>query len=130
MERIISIKEVDGYARDNSYSSFDGFEVVTTKHTYFFGISNGQSCCEDWGYFITNDSIEDFFNATLFSVDIVNECLIKEKAPSIYEGGVMFINFETSHGTLQFTAYNGHNGYYAHEAIYTVDGNVKESDYL
>ena len=32
------------------------------------------------------------------------------------EGGVMFVNLETDMGTLQFVAYNEHNGYYGHEA--------------
>lgn len=34
----------------------------------------------------------------------------------LYEGEAMFINFETSKGTLQFTLYNSHNGYYGHTA--------------
>lgn len=130
-ERIISIKDVSVKRGQNNWEGFyDGYEVVTTKHRYFFGIEDGQSCCENWGYFVTNDNIEDFFNATLFSVDIVDDCLRKEKAPSIYEGGVMFVNFETSHGTLQFTAYNEHNGYYGHRAILKIDDDIKESDYL
>jgi tRNA(Ile2) C34 agmatinyltransferase TiaS len=33
-----------------------------------------------------------------------------------FEGGVMFVNIETNEGTLQFVAYNEHNGYYGHIA--------------
>jgi hypothetical protein len=38
----------------------------------------------------------------------------KKKLPDLDKGEAVFVNFETDRGTLQFTAYNGHNGYYGH----------------
>lgn len=66
---------------------------------------------------MTNDSPIDFLGAEIYGVSITNACLVTEKAPDIYEGSVMYVNIETSEGTLQFTAYNEHNGYYSHTAL-------------
>lgn len=115
MEKIISIKEVD--FKKDKYTTFSGFEIKTTEQIIQFGIYNKQCCCEDWGYFITNDTTDEFINAVLLDVKIVDECLNTQKTPDLYEGGVMFVNIETSVGTLQFTAYNSHNGYYGHDAV-------------
>ena len=78
---------------------------------------------------MTNDNIEEFIGSDIIAIDLVDDCLVKEKAPSIYEGGVMFVNFETTKGTLQFTAYNEHNGYYGHEAL-VVSDNFNTSECL
>jgi hypothetical protein len=124
METILDISEVHGFKMDEGklwQCTYDGFTITTDKQQIKLGIDNGQSCCESWGYFMTNDNIQEFVGAGLISVDIVNECLEKDKAPDLYEGGVMFVNIETTKGTLQFTAYNDHNGYYGHEAVVASD---------
>lgn len=117
MEKIIRIEEGSFQRDKNDWSSFDGYLIVTDKQTIKFGISNGESCCEDWGHFITNDDTSEFVGASIVSVKIVDECMNKEKAPEIYEGGVMFLDIETDKGVLQFTAYNSHNGHYVHYAV-------------
>ena len=119
-EKIKSIEEQTFKLDSKDYTTFEGFLVVTNKQTIKVGIDSGQSCCEDYGYFMTNDEIDEFIGASLLSIDVVDDCLNKEKLKDLsfdYGGGVMFVNFETDKGTLQFTAYNEHNGYYGHEAV-------------
>ena len=128
MSIITEIKETSFSTR--KYSDYDGFIIsLDNGESIKMGISNDQSCCENWGYFMTNDNQSEFIGAKVLSVHIVDECLNVEKAPDIYEGGVMFVNIETDRGTLQFTAYNEHNGYYSHEAV-VVSGFINESEYL
>lgn len=109
---------------------YDGYIITMDDgQTIELGISNGQSCCENWGYFITNDTPDEFIGAKVITVNIVNDCLEVDKAPKMYKGGVMFVNVETDRGTLQFTAYNEHNGYYGHTAIVT-SSFLTDSEYL
>lgn len=123
-ERIEKIEEIDGSKIDGSehdWARFDGHVVVTDKQRIMLGISNGQSCCEQTGYFWCNEKPEDFVGAELLGVTLtdkeLNTELFKSGCNDFYEGGVMFVNFETDRGVLQFVAYNSHNGYYGHEAI-------------
>lgn len=116
MEYILKIEEAT--FGEGKWEQYDGFLITTNVQTIKVGISNGQSCCENWGYFMTNDNPEEFIGQDLLRVDIVDTCLNKEKMEGLcYEGSCMFVNFETSNGTLQFTVYNEHNGYYGHEAV-------------
>lgn len=125
-EKILRIEETSFPDKDRDYISYDGFIIITDKQSIKLGIDNGQSCCENWGYFMTNDDLGEFIGAEVMGVSIVDECLKKEKAPDIYEGGVMFVNIETSNGTLQFTAFNSHNGYYGHTALVVSEQLVHE----
>jgi hypothetical protein len=114
VETISNIEVIHGY--DNEY---DGYKVTTNKQEIFVLISNDQSCCEDWGYFATNDEIKDFIGATLLELKLVDESLdvkkLNEKLEyGLDEGAVQFVNFETDRGTFQLAVYNAHNGYYSH----------------
>jgi hypothetical protein len=98
-----------------------GYEIATSKQTLRLYIENEQSCCERWGYFMTEDNLDDFIGAELLSVAVVDSDLNHPKfnqggRPIMYEGDTMFVNIETSRGTLQFVAYNEHNGHYGHQA--------------
>lgn len=126
MKEIISkIEEVENITFDgHDYPAFDGFKITTDKQEIMVLISNGQSCCENWGYlsaFENNKEREDFLGAKLLKIEIVDTALNKKEWNSKFEyglddGDVMFVNFETSKGVFQLTAYNSHNGYYGHEA--------------
>ena len=119
-EIILDIKEVSGFNdTPDSWSSYDGYKIITDKQEIFFGISNGQSCCENWGYFSTPDDLNEFIGTGLLEVKVVDTSLYTEKLKELYldEGQIMFVTFETTNGTLQFAAYNSHNGYYGHTAI-------------
>lgn len=115
MEKILEIMEVE------NVDGCSGFAVRTTEQVIHLLIANQQQCCETWGYFWTNDNTYDFIGSDLLSVSVVDDCLNVQKLNDVsdgiqYEGVTMFVNLETSKGTLQFTAYNEHNGYYSHEA--------------
>lgn len=117
-ERIISIEESHSI-ENGSWEEYEGFIITTNEQIIKLAISGGQSCCENSGYFMSEDNINDFIGADLIKIEIVDTELRKfEKLPdSLDEGGVMFVNITTSKGTLQFVAYNSHNGYYGHSAI-------------
>ena len=108
------------------YGQQDGYMITTTKTTVRLGISNNQDCCEDWGYLMSEDNLDEFIGATLHSVDVTDEELGSNSVQEIYEGGVMFVNLATSMGTLQFKAYNSHNGYYGHMASVVVGEETKD----
>ena len=118
-EKILEIREADFIYESGSYypQSMEGFIVVTENQEIQLGISSGQSCCEQYGYFMTNDNIEDFVGATIREIRLTNTLLEVEDFNKEYSGDVMFVNIETNKGTLQFVAYNDHNGYYGHDAL-------------
>lgn len=119
MEEILSIKETSFKKYEKAYGSFVGFEIETNKQTIKLGISDGHSCCENYGYLMSEDDLSEFEGASLLGVDIVDTALNVEKLTSeqVSEGDCMFVNFLTSKGLLQFVAYNEHNGYYGHEVL-------------
>lgn len=119
MEKIVEINDYDDiYGRLN----VSGFEVVTTEQRIRLFIDNRQLSCEQWGYFWCNDHPQDFVGAELYGVTLTDTALSEtrmkanELDQSAIELGVMFVNLETNKGTLQFVAYNDHNGFYGHEA--------------
>lgn len=121
MEKIIEIKD---YEAKEGYINVAGFEVVTDKQSIKLYIDNEGSCCEEWGYFWCNDNPQEFIGAGLRTVSLTDTALneVQMKANNLnpnekwFQGSVMFVNLETDKGTLQFVAYNEHNGYYGHEA--------------
>jgi len=121
MEKILRITEDRFKLSSNDYQSYEGFQIVTDKQTIKLGISDSQCCCEQSGYFMSEDNLWDFINAELLSIEIV-DAELGAKIKNIFEhgldsGDVMFVNINTSKGLLQFTAYNYHNGYYGHDAV-------------
>ena len=112
-------------------ASYDGFVVTLEDDKQLkLGISNGQSCCEHWGYIISEDSLSQFVGAEYHGVEVVNEKLATVELNGVYEGSCMFVNILTSGGVLQFVAYNEHNGYYGHEAVVVEDGTTTHSESL
>tara|TARA_R110002096_G_C14020822_1_gene670012 strand:- start:44 stop:430 length:387 start_codon:yes stop_codon:yes gene_type:complete len=128
MERILTIEEKD-FKLPSDGSGNSGFIITTDAQQILLYIDNGQSCCEEWGYLMSQDDFTDFIGAVVLSVTAVDEALGTYEVPEIYEGGMMFINIETSKGTLQFTAYNDHNGYYSHGAG-VVSKQLTQEEYL
>jgi len=121
MEKILSINEgvfrvnPDGWERE-----YEGFEIVTDKQTIKVGITTGQSCCENFGYLITNDDTSEFLGAILKDVSLTDSTLNNKVIDDLQYldcGGAMFVNLNTDKGVLQIVAYNAHNGYYGHEAV-------------
>lgn len=119
------------------YQSFDGYQVKTDKHTISVLIENGQSCCEDWGYFELPDETDYFIGAELLDVELTDTALDKKSAlkkmdddwhetiaEALYKGGIQFVDFKTTNGTFQLAVYNSHNGYYGHGIIVAIDEEI------
>lgn len=120
MEKIITIQETTFQHKSDYYGSYEGFVITTDKQIVKLGISSGQSCCEHFGYFMSEDNPKHFEGSELLSINITDTQLKTHSdfdPEDTYEGGVMFVNLHTSNGLLQFVAYNQHNGYYGHEAV-------------
>lgn len=122
MEKILSIVETsfERTQGDGSWSLiYDGYVITTDKQVVRMGITNGQQCCEQFGYLMSEDDVQSFVGSDLLSIQVVDEALNKKSIEDI-EGSdtyLMFINIETANGLLQFVAYNSHNGYYGHTAF-------------
>ena len=103
----------------------DGYEVVTDNGTNVRVMSSdGQSCCESWGYFTSEDDLTQFIGAELREVNLVDTALdvrrIKEVDDYLKEDDIQFVNFETNKGMFQLAVYNMHNGYYGHNIVVRV----------
>lgn len=119
MEKILKIEEGD-LGTKRPWLDYIGFRIITNEQTILIGIDNQQRCCEKFGCITTNDDISDFIGSELKSISLVDKELNNLYIGNVAymnEGGVMFVNLETSKGLLQFVAYNGHNGYYGHDAV-------------
>ena len=138
MEKIISIKEIEDFEIESVSSlkdkngvrggdSMDGYEIVTDEHTYRVLIDNEQSCCEEWGYLSSEDDLDKFLGAKLKDIKFTDTALNQKKVSDTCgtddfdEGGIIFVDFETTNGVLQLAVYNGHNGYYGHGILVTKD---------
>ena len=120
MEKILRVEETTFKTSEKDWSSYEGYQVITDQQTIKVGISSGQTCCESYGYLTTNDDLKEFEGAELLSISIVDTALNNKKIEELEyldAGGAMFVNFETSNGLMQLVAYNGHNGYYGHDAV-------------
>lgn len=122
-ERITEIAEFED--QEDGRVKHSGYKVYTTQQSITLCIKGGQRCCERFGYFWCNENPDEFIGANLLSVrvtdDALSEGVLKEndldRSTKYFQGRVMFINLETDRGTLQFVAYNEHNGFYGHEAL-------------
>jgi hypothetical protein len=119
-EKILAINEISDEKID--WDTCDGFAILTDRQTIKLLISNEQSCCEDWGYFMSEDNFDEYIGAEVIEISLTNTTLNTRKYEEhigeygLDGGDVMFVNIITSNGRLQFVAYNAHNGYYGHSA--------------
>ena len=111
--------KVPGYGYNEKYEGYaitldDGSAVQMLIHSE-------QQCCEKYGYLMSNDNLSEFIGADLLDVKTV-DTPAKAGGYLTYDADnnglcTVFVNIETSRGTLQFTAYNEHNGYYGGFAV-------------
>lgn len=138
--KIFNIEEVYGHKVEGEYSSFDGYKInLDNGKEIFLGIGNEQSCCENWGYYITHDdsdNLDSFQGAEILNYDDLKKSLNygHKYKDGLDEwecdgGGTMYVNIETTKGQLQLTVYNSHNGYYGHSVVFLTD-DFKVSDGL
>ena len=101
-------------------NEFTGYEITTNNQTIQFGIRTGQSCCENYGYFSSEDDLNQFIGAELLDIQLTDTALNTNKLEkqnfSDYVN-LMFETFKTNKGVFQLTVYNDHNGYYGHDAV-------------
>lgn len=116
------------------YLQYDGYEVKTNLHSYKILIDNGQCCCEDWGYFASNDeNFERFIGKQLTGVYLTDTALNTTQVEDLYldQGDVQFVDFCFADGDkLQLAVYNSHNGYYGHPIFVLKDENILKQDTL
>ena len=109
-------------------------KVNTTQTEILVLIDNGQSCCENWGYFSSEDNHTPYIGAELNKVDLTDVALNKTKVEKSgwYEdnGGIQFVDFVTDKGTFQLAVYNAHNGYYGHGIAVVIGEKVIHEDTL
>jgi hypothetical protein len=126
------INEINEYKFDgseiSSWGTEEGFQIVTSEQEITLAINADQSCCESWGYFLTEDDTDKYIGRELLGVTITDTNRssknfvtgwggeYNEEDEHLDEGEVLFVDIETDIGILQFVAYNAHNGYYGHEA--------------
>lgn len=158
MEKITEIKEVANFELENigklegnngsrlgftqmlnaicGCGEYDGYLIKTDEHKYLILIDNGQSCCESWGYFSSENDFEDFINKELKEVRLTDTALNQQKLNEIEpygfdEGGIQFVDFVMADGdVLQFAVYNSHNGYYGHSILVAKDNEILLQDTL
>lgn len=118
IEIILSINEEVFGDKEETYS---GFTIKTNLGEIKLGITNGNLCCENWGYLMSQDDLSCFIGAHLLDYFTTTEQLETVEIPELYEGAVIFVTFVTTAGEFQFAAYNEHNGYYGHEVFIQSD---------
>jgi hypothetical protein len=119
MEKIIRIEETVFKENPQQWFNYEGFQIITDKQIIKLGISDDQSCCEQTGYFMSEDNLKEFEGSNLLNIFLVDTNLNVERynRENLYSPYLMFVNIKTDKGLLQFVAYNDHNGYYGHSAI-------------
>lgn len=120
--------------------SMEGFKIKTTEHTILVLIDDGQSCCENAGFFATEDDFSEFIGSELFEMNFTDTELragVLKSQGFEYEsehgfdgGGIQFVTFKTSSGDFQLAVYNSHNGYYGHGIIVAQDEKILLDDTL
>ena len=102
-----------------SSNSYDGIRTTTDEGLILILITDWQSCCETWGYLSSLDNYDDFIDATINSINVVDDALevtmVQLESNGIDVASCYFVNIDTDKGLLQFTVYNEHNGYYGHD---------------
>jgi len=135
MEKILKIEEIT--EGEEYLDGKSGYAITTDKQVVKLLIDNYQSCCESWGYFMTEDNVDEFIGADLIDISLTDTALNTKKLEEHnldpndkwVKTGIMFVNLNTSKGLLQFVAYNVHNGYYGHEA-YVYSEQLNHSEWL
>jgi len=131
METIVNIKETTFAPADTMpvLGGCDGFVITTDSQEIKLGITTDQQCCEEWGYFMTQDDLSGFVGADLIDVSVTDKTLVNHDLRDHFVGQAMFVNVQTSRGLLQFVAYNEHNGYYGHMAC-VLSNQINHSELL
>lgn len=118
---ILEIKELEYVKEKDRY--YNGLYIKTNNGDIKVLISDGQQCCENYGYlfFETPDDIKMFIDATIISIediDITFDNSIENQTQ---------LRITTNKGVIQYAIYNEHNGYYSHGTITQVFDSLDKS---
>ena len=130
-EKLLSVKEIFDVSietcfffetDDKQEKRFDGYAIETTGNQYLVLIENGQQCCENFGYFASEDNTSDFIGKSIESFSFVDTELDTSSFSCgdrvEYKKNIQFFDLRFTDGSvLQFAVYNAHNGYYGHDIL-------------
>jgi len=116
----------------------DGVKIdFDNDKSLVFGISNGQHCCEEWGYIsqVDNEDVDNYIGAKIRSIEVVDYVdgnYVSTQLKEIDAGEIdcYFLNVATTKGELNFAVYNIHNGYYGHRVTMKYDNKEMFSEIL
>lgn len=117
-----------------------GFKVTTDTREFFVLLNDDAHCCERWGTIMSEDNPQEFVGADLIDAYVTDsqlkrgmiEPFLHAEDDRRYDRNMhlLFVNFDTSKGTLQFVLYNAHNGYYGHLArVYYIENDNRRKIY-
>lgn len=133
IQKIEEVFDVEIPTKERYSTKGDGYRITTDQQEILALIGNGQNCCEEWGYLLTESETDKFIGANLLSIDLTGTNRVKETIDALEDaanyGDALFVDFATSEGVLQFAAYNSHNGYYGHR-VYLGSNQINHTDYL
>jgi hypothetical protein len=61
------IEEIRSYEEGEDWCKEAGFQVVTNEQVITLAIDDFASCCEEWGYFLTEDDTDKFVGSGSFA---------------------------------------------------------------
>lgn len=137
METILAIGEAQYHTEENE-SRMSGYYIRTDNQVIKIGIQDYQNCRERFGHLASPNDFGEFLGAKLIEIKVNAYPLSKvvDEPMGTYpfedeyldRREVIFINLETSKGTLQFTLYNYQNAYSGHNIqIKSTQLNLAES---
>lgn len=120
-KHILSIEECK---HNIKWEKWKGYEIKTNTRTITFEISATQSCCEEWGVYITypkdktgrERDKEEMIGRVMGKVEWGPDRTDEEDNDTVQ------VYMNTSVGTILICAYNSHNGYYPHSVRLIEDG--------
>lgn len=105
-------------------TEFEGFEIKTDQQTIYIMISSCQSCCEDWGIYISPrnfDLVGEVITDICYGHKVMDPELLKEKLYHHHyeECNTVCVNITIAsrETPIQIIAFNQHNGYYPHNVL-------------
>jgi hypothetical protein len=125
--KIIRIDEVYSYKLKGWYNTMEGYEIITEKNKILVLIQDGQQCCEQAGFFSSDDDLKSFIGSDLREVNLTDKALRKITVSEIgldldsEYTSIQFVDFVTDKGAFQLAVYNSHNGYYGHDIKVMID---------
>lgn len=112
--QIESIEEVSDFKVEGEL--YEGYHIHTHTQDIWLLIGLDRDSHHSFGYFLSQDNFADFIGKDIQDIRLTdinrNSIELSDKYELNEVAGLMFVDLLTEIGILQFTAYNGSNGYY------------------